>query len=98
MELKVRLKDPLDENGAHLIPSSRIHTQRNGGGIITGRTLKKCKSSARLDQAFVENTSRSNLNFNSSRRNANGWAGGNMNFSSNVMNFNLNSRRHLLNN
>jgi len=30
-EVKVRLKDPLDDNGAHLIASSRVGTARNNG-------------------------------------------------------------------
>jgi hypothetical protein len=28
IEIKVRLRDPLDDNAAHLIPSSRIVTAR----------------------------------------------------------------------
>jgi hypothetical protein len=32
LEIKVRLRDPLDDNAAHLIPSSRIITGRHNGG------------------------------------------------------------------
>lgn len=56
LEIKVRLKDPLDDNAAHLIPSSRIITGRtyNHMNVLqSASTLLKCQSSSGLDRAFV---------------------------------------------
>lgn len=62
IDVKVRIKDPLDDND-HLIVSSR--------GNMTPKTVNKqisnCKSSARLDKAFIQNSSRSNINLVSAR-------------------------------
>ena len=47
IEVKVRLRDPLDDNAAHLIPSSRIVTARqitNGFPMNLGgyNSLNRC--------------------------------------------------------
>ncbi|CDW84953.1 UNKNOWN [Stylonychia lemnae] len=71
IDVKVRLKDPLNENGAHLAPSSRVQTERTWHNKqINGQSTKQllnCQSSGRLDQGFMQNSSRSNLNMISAR-------------------------------
>jgi hypothetical protein len=46
IEIKVRLRDPLDDNAAHLIPSSRIVTARQVMGVMAaaggGPSLNRC--------------------------------------------------------
>lgn len=59
IEVKVRLRDPLDDNAAQLIPSSRIITARHNVYQKTGafggamNSLNRCQSSVRLDRGFV---------------------------------------------
>ena len=73
IEVKVRLRDPLDDNAAHLIPSSRIITARNNNAVPSS-SLNRCQPSARLDRAFVQGgpstarTFASNLNMMPSGR------------------------------